>query len=144
MNKYWFPKYFFKYLTLLIAILIIILDLFNITDESILLEVMVAIFAIIAFILIKLDDKVDKLAQIGNFEGIMAFRLNRENIPTLDNTFALASEEIIIWGSALYSVHDRADLILKKLDQGCKVKVMMMSLFDENAKLIPIYPFTNN
>ena len=141
MNKNRIQRHLFKYLTMVIAIIIIILDLFNITDESILLEAIIAVIAILIFVLIKIDDKIDKLAQIDNFEGITGFRLNREKIPSLESTFALAKEEIIFWGSALYSVHDRSDLILKKLNQGCKVKILMMSLVDENGTLNPNIEF---
>lgn len=137
MNRKLIKKHFFEYLVMIIAILIIILDTFNITEANILLRVIVAVLAILIFILIKLDDRIDMLAQIDNFEGISGFRLNRENIPSLESTFKAASQEIIFWGSALYSVHDRSDLMKSKLNQGCKVKILMMSLFDENGNLNP-------
>ena len=136
MNTKRLSRHLDKYCVATIAISILILDIFNITSDSIISEATVAVLAILIFYLIKLENKIEKLTQLDNIEGIISFRLNRENLPGLEETFSSASEEIIFWGSALYSVHDRSDLIMQKLNQGCKVKILMMNTTDEEDNAI--------
>jgi hypothetical protein len=137
MTKTLLKKHLDKYVVAFIAIVIILLDIIDITSQSIIFETTVAVLAILIFYLIKLENKIDKLTQIDNIEGLISFRLNRDNLPTLEETFSQASEEIIFWGSALYAVHDRSDLIQRKLGQGCKVKILMMDLYNEHEILNP-------
>lgn len=138
MNFKRFIKHYDKFCVAILALLILALDIFNVTTESILAEATMAVMAILIFFLIKLENKIDKLAQFDKIEGIRSFHLSRDNLSSLEDIFDIVSDEIIFWGSALHSVHDRSDLIVKKLNQGCKVKILMMALKNKNGDLNPL------
>lgn len=122
-----FLKHFDKTVVFVTAIIILILDILGYTTPPLVYQAILAVLAIQILFLIKLENQIEKLSHIDDIEGIKAFRLSRENLPTILNTFALASTELILWGSSLMSISYKSSLIIQKLNQGCRIKILLMA-----------------
>lgn len=120
-------KHFDKIVVFTTAITVLILDILGVTTSSTVYQVILAVLAIQILFLIKLENQVERLSHIDDIEGIRAFRLSRENLPTILDTFALASTELILWGSSLMSISYKSSVIVQKLNQGCRIKILLMA-----------------
>lgn len=125
-----FLKHFDKVVVFVTAIIVLILDILGVTTSATVYQVILAVLAIQILFLIKLENQIEKLSYIDDIEGIRAFRLSRESLPTILDTFALASTELILWGSSLMSISYKSSMIIQKLNQGCRIKILLMAETD--------------
>lgn len=126
-------KHIEKYIVIAAAVIVIILDIFNITSNYIIFEAILAVLALLMFSLIKFENKFDKLKLEGRLNNIKYFNINRANLPSFEETFDKAKEEIVIWAACFGSGINKIRLIQNKLEQRCKVKILLMALLDENG-----------
>lgn len=133
MNLNLILKHIEKYIVIATAIIVIILDIFNITSNYIIFEAILAVLALLMFSLIKFENKFDKLKLEGRLNNIKNFNTNRANLPSFEETFDKAKEEIVIWAACFGSGINKIRLIQDKLEQRCKVKILLMALLDENG-----------
>ncbi|MBD3337643.1 MAG: hypothetical protein GF353_00950 [Candidatus Lokiarchaeota archaeon] len=132
MKLKWIPKHLEKYLVIAIATIILSLDILNITSTSVIYEATLAVLAVLMFFLIKLENKIDNLHFDSAHFKISKFYQSRETLPSLEETASIAKNEIIIWGACLGHGIVKLRLLRNKLEQNCKIKILLMSLTDNS------------
>jgi hypothetical protein len=81
----------------------------------------------------KLETRICDIAQSPP-RGLREFRFSRKNMPSLYDTFSLASSEIVIWGAALEKLRLEFSLITDKLREGCEVKILIMAIQTQKSE----------
>lgn len=136
-------KHLEKYIIIAIAVIVIALDIFNITSSSIVFEAILAVLALLMFSLIKLESKIDKIRTENKQTNFSTFYSDRDELPTFEESLSKAKTEIVIWAACLGSVIVRLKLLKNKIDQHCKVNILLMALEDENGNNNPVIKYVS-
>lgn len=144
MNFTWLPKHLEKYLIIVIAIIVLILDIFSITSTSVIYEAVLAIFAILVFFLIKLENKLDNIKIREDLFIIDKFNQNRSDLPSFDTSLLKAEKEIIIWAACLGSTILKLGTIKNHLKKRKKIKILLMALENESESENPLISYVSN
>ena len=107
-----FPKHLEKYIIISIASIVLILDIFDYIDNSIIYETILAVLAVHLFFLIKLENRIDNLSKKETIKNnVKIFRLDSKSTQYLSNTLSVASKEIVIWEPVLININDNFNLL---------------------------------
>jgi len=110
-----------KYLLVILALAIGIIDIVGFGNQAIINAVILAVLAILAYGRIS-----DRRKQDIKISGISEFHENRSTVPTLEATFLPAKNEIILIGVALSGVISyQRTLLEEKARKGCKIKIAL-------------------
>ena len=138
-----FPKHLEKYIIISIASIVLILDIFDYIDNSIIYETILAVLAVHLFFLIKLENRIDNLSKKETIKNnVKIFRLDSKSTQYLSNTLSVASKEIVIWEPVLININDNFNLLREKIKKECQIKILIMAKYDENRNthsIIDIY-----
>lgn len=130
-------KYIESYVVFLASLGVLIASFINLS-QSTLNQVVLAILSILLYASIVERRSYSKLLERGNIDGIAAFRINRDKMPSLSEHIGNARKEISILAvqhSAL--IHQYLGLVQQKAESGCQIKLLMMAAMDENGNLNP-------
>jgi len=108
-----------NYALTVIAIVVVILDIFSIINQSIVNAAILSVLTVLLYGRIQ-----DRRQLDGQLLGIKEFHANRATIPTLQDTLSDAQDEIILIGVALTSVlHTQRALLENLARKGRKIKI---------------------
>jgi len=132
-------KYLESYAVLVISIIILILDILgNELTQSILNEAILAILSVLVYASILERREYVRATTRSRIEGISVFETKRNKLIPLPEQFDRAKKEITLLGVQLdMVVHQCLNLLQRKAEAGCKVRILMMSPQDENGDMNP-------
>jgi hypothetical protein len=138
-----YPKHLEKYIVISAAIMVVFLEILNITSNSIIFGAILSVLALLMFFLIKLENKIDNLRTGSINHKLNQFYQNRHECPSLETLLSKAKKEIVIWGANLSYVTSNLTLLERKLDEKCEIKLLLMSLHDEDGKQNPLIGYVS-
>ena len=118
------------YVLTLLAIVIAVLDIFNVVNQLIANAVILSVLAALLYGRI-----LDRRQFENQIHGIREFHENRETVPSLQETLSGAKRELLLIGVALTSVvHSQRALLENLARKGCKIKIAVWKPPSDNQQ----------
>ncbi|MFX0136061.1 MAG: DUF5919 domain-containing protein [Candidatus Hodarchaeota archaeon] len=127
-----------SYLVLLLALSLLIADIFELIDPSILNKMILAVLSALLYVKILERREFKESTLSKEIEDISIFHSSRKNMISFSELINKAKKELIF-----YSIqHDTLvknflGQIEKKAEDGCKIKILIMSPLTENGSINP-------
>jgi hypothetical protein len=116
-----------SYIVVAVGLVVFVMSLFNNLTNSVMFQVILAALSALIYLTI-MGRRETKELYFGDIEGIITFHPNRDKLIPLDHWFNKAKKEIVLYAvqhSAV--VHQYLGLLKDKAENGCRIKILMMS-----------------
>ncbi len=118
----------------LITLILVLLDLFNVVNLSILSEVFLALLAALLYLTIKINRNIERTVSSRNIESSCKFYSKRSELPPYTHSINAAKHEICLLSvHATSFIRQDEELLKEKLRNKCKIRILIMSDQDKNG-----------